>query len=108
MAAGLREADLGFPQDGLHRHHDRQAGSGKSGQGASARWALDAVQKPLQRHRQLQLGSLLGFAQGGLVMGRGTGTSDSNLVAVSAGEFITNAAATKKYRPLLEVINAGK
>ncbi|WP_138999464.1 phage tail tape measure protein [Rhodococcus zopfii] len=47
------------------------------------------------------------FATGGYFTGIGTGTSDSNLIRISDGEFITNAAATKEHRPLLEAINNG-
>lgn len=45
------------------------------------------------------------YAQGGLINGRGTGTSDSNLAMVSNGEFIVNQMATSKYLPLLQNIN---
>lgn len=54
------------------------------------------------------IGGIFGFAQGGLFHGAGTGTSDSNLIRVSDGEFITNANATKKYLPLLRAINNGQ
>lgn len=47
------------------------------------------------------------MAGGGLLHGRGTGTSDSMLIAASTGEFVVNAAATSKTLPLLEAINAG-
>ncbi|MDX1976459.1 MAG: phage tail tape measure protein [Pseudanabaenaceae cyanobacterium bins.68] len=46
-----------------------------------------------------------GFANGGLITGRGTGTSDSILARLSNGEFVVNAKATQNYRPLLEAIN---
>ena len=46
------------------------------------------------------LGSLFGFEQGGY-----TGKDDG---IVHAEEFVINAGQTKKYRPLLEAINAGK
>lgn len=45
---------------------------------------------------------------GGMIRGRGTGTSDSILSWISNGEFIINAAATRIFRPLLEAINRGK
>jgi hypothetical protein len=54
------------------------------------------------------IGSFFGFASGGYIKGKGTGTSDSNLIRVSTGEFIMNAAATKQYRPFLEAINSGR
>lgn len=66
-------------------------------------------------------GGLIGFASGGLpgydaggsIKGIGTGRSDSILamlsgggaIRVSNGEFITNAASTKRYLPLLHAIN---
>jgi len=40
--------------------------------------------------------------------GKGTGTSDSNRVKISAGESIITAAGTEKNRAILEAINAGK
>ena len=48
------------------------------------------------------------LAQGGLVGGVGTGTSDSNLAMLSRGEFVTNAAATSRNLPLLKAINNGQ
>jgi hypothetical protein len=53
------------------------------------------------------LGMLIGnlFAEGGLVRGPGTGTSDSIPAMVSNGEYIVKASATKKYLPLLSAIN---
>lgn len=41
-------------------------------------------------------GSVPGFAGGGLLGGRGTGTSDSNLAWVSRGEYITPAKAVRQ------------
>jgi hypothetical protein len=38
-----------------------------------------------------------GKAAGGMIGGRGTGTSDSNLAWVSRGEFVVRAAAVRKY-----------
>jgi tape measure domain-containing protein len=52
--------------------------------------------------------SIFGFAEGGAVYGPGTGTSDSILAALSNGEFVINAQATKQFRPLLEAINGGR
>ena len=53
------------------------------------------------------IGDLTGHADGGMIRGAGSGRSDSNVVAVSDGEFIVNAAATAKHRPLLDSINSG-
>jgi len=54
------------------------------------------------------LAAVPGFATGGYFAGAGTATSDSNLAKLSDGEFIVNAAATKKNRSLLEAINSGE
>jgi hypothetical protein len=48
-----------------------------------------------------------GFAEGGKIVGGGSGTSDSILARVSNGEFIVNAKSTKKFSPILEAINSG-
>ena len=45
------------------------------------------------------------LATGGFVSGPGTGTSDSIPARLSDGEYVINAAATRKYRPLLDKIN---
>lgn len=46
-----------------------------------------------------------GKADGGLISGPGTGTSDSILARLSNGEFVVNAQATASNRALLEAIN---
>ncbi|KAB2384760.1 hypothetical protein [Actinomadura montaniterrae] len=43
--------------------------------------------------------------QPGKVRGRGTDTSDSNLVRLSNNEFVMNAAATRKWEPVLAWMN---
>lgn len=48
------------------------------------------------------------LADGGPVVGPGTGQSDSVPAHLSNGEFVVNAAATGKYRSLLEAINSGQ
>ncbi|MDD3535356.1 MAG: hypothetical protein PHC50_04335 [Candidatus Cloacimonetes bacterium] len=45
------------------------------------------------------------FAQGGLFRGIGGPRDDANLALLSDGEFVVNAASTKKYLPLLKQIN---
>lgn len=54
-------------------------------------------------------GSILpvGKAEGGLVTGPGTGTSDSIPAMLSNGEYVVNARATSQNRTLLEAINRG-
>lgn len=54
-------------------------------------------------------GGLVGlFADGGHVSGPGTSTSDSIPAMLSDGEFVVNAAATKRNRALLQTINSGR
>jgi hypothetical protein len=48
------------------------------------------------------------WADGGMVMGPGTGRSDSMLARVSNGEFIVNARAAKANAALLEQINSAQ
>ncbi|MAT59831.1 MAG: hypothetical protein CMF23_17795 [Ignavibacteriae bacterium] len=46
-----------------------------------------------------------GKAEGGLIDGPGTETSDSILARLSKGEFVVKAKATKAFLPILEAIN---
>lgn len=48
------------------------------------------------------------FAKGGILGGKGTGTSDSNIAAFSKGEMLINAKATRENARELHAINAGK
>ena len=45
------------------------------------------------------------YAQGGLVGGYGTGTSDSVSARLSKGESVINARSTRMFKPLLSAIN---
>jgi hypothetical protein len=47
------------------------------------------------------------MATGGPVVGPGTSTSDSVPIMASAGEWVVDAAAAAKYRPLLEMMRRG-
>ncbi|WP_426117285.1 tape measure protein [Pseudomonas sp. DSP3-2-2] len=52
-------------------------------------------------------GEIPAYATGGMISGPGTGTSDSILARLSAGEFVMNAAAVRAYGPgLLAQMNA--
>ena len=53
------------------------------------------------------IGNFLGFQHGGLVIGPGTGRSDSIPLRLSRGEYVVNAAAARRNLPLLNAINAG-
>lgn len=48
------------------------------------------------------------FAAGGLFRGKGGPQDDKNLAYISDGEYIVNAAATKRFQPILDAINFGK
>lgn len=50
----------------------------------------------------------LQFAEGGLVQGPGTGTSDSIVARLSNGEYVVNARATSENLGLLQAINSGQ
>jgi len=50
---------------------------------------------------------LFGFSTGGYFDGTGNGTDDANIIAVSNGEYIVNAEATKRNKHLLDAINYG-
>lgn len=45
------------------------------------------------------------YAQGGMVSGYGTGTSDSISARLSKGESVINARSTRMFKPLLSAIN---
>lgn len=47
------------------------------------------------------------FADGGSIVGAGTGTSDSIPAMLSNGEYVIRASQAKKYHSLLESINSG-
>ena len=53
-------------------------------------------------------GGVIQAASGGYISGHGTSRSDSIPARLSNGEYVVNAAATKKFRPLLDAINSGK
>ena len=54
------------------------------------------------------LGHASGHATGGVISGRGTGTSDSIPIMASNGEFVVRASQARRYRWLLEAINSGR
>ena len=51
--------------------------------------------------------AVAGFADGGPVSGPGTGRSDSIPAYLSNGEYVINAAATRRNRGMLDAINSG-
>lgn len=47
------------------------------------------------------------FAEGGLFRGAGGPRDDANLAYISDGEYIVNAGATRRFKPILDAINYG-
>lgn len=84
----------------------------------TARTQIPAGVSVRQLMEQREGGYIAGFAQGGyyagaypaggMVYGVGGPRSDSNMIRVSRGEFVVNAAATAANRGLLEAINSGR
>lgn len=83
--------------------------------------AFDALFKPGQNGGAFGsifdgIGKILGFhnggpvkaATGGLIRGQGGPRTDSIPARLSDGEYVINAAATKRNRALLDAINSGK
>lgn len=68
--------------------------------GALMSGVMDGVQAAMQFIKALFM------ADGGYVSGPGTGRSDSVPAMLSNGEFVVNAAATKKHGALLSAINS--
>ena len=52
--------------------------------------------------------SLLKFADGGLVTGKGTGRSDSIPAMLSNGEFVMNAQSVRRFFPILQAMNSNR
>lgn len=84
----------------------RVIGNVIKGAGNAIAWAPGNHGEDLQKTGD-ELISWSGMKTGGLFRGAGTGTSDSNLIAISDREFVVNAAATSKTLPILEAINSG-
>lgn len=62
-----------------------------------------------QNIRNAQTGLVEFHAAGGAIRGRGTGTSDSNLIAASAGEWVIRETSASKYGPAaMKAVNEGR
>jgi tape measure domain-containing protein len=88
-------------------------GDGLGGIGDMFRGLFSSIVSLFSGGGGFNFGSILSFfggffADGGLIRGPGTGTSDSILAAVSDGEFIVNAKATKQNLGLLHALNSGQ
>lgn len=76
---------------------------------ANAKSITDAIARESEKLRKV-IGKALGlpgYAAGGHIVGAGSGTSDSINARLSNGEFVVNAAATRRNRLQLEAINRG-
>lgn len=100
VVAALKKALGGSQDDGFNSFFN-DSGSGGSG-GSSGGGIGGILTKGLGA-----LAGVFGFAEGGVVSGPGSGTSDSILARVSHGEFVVKAAAVKQHRAMLEAINSG-
>jgi hypothetical protein len=70
-------------------------------------WAAVLSQQQAELGRAVQQAAK-GQAGGGLIGGRGTGTSDSNLAWLSRGEFVINAASVRRFgAQFFAMLNAG-
>lgn len=89
----LQSAMSGSSGPGLGSLASSLGSSGDTGGGSGAGW----------------LSTIMSFfADGGFVSGAGTSTSDSIPAMLSNGEFVVNAAQTKRFAPLLHAINSGR
>jgi hypothetical protein len=73
---------------------------------------IDAVSKGLKRVKDpyalgVEPDPLVNKATGGYISGPGSGTSDSIPARLSDGEYVINAAATRRNKSLLDKINSG-
>jgi hypothetical protein len=86
------------------------AGAGAAGAGSAGAGDLVAGATVLAARggKITPFGLLRHLAEGGPIVGPGTGTSDSVPIMASHGEFIMNADATKRYEPLLHAMNDGR
>jgi hypothetical protein len=113
--------------------HTKTAGQGFAEMGTTVLRALDEmvvkmlVVEPVMKALQASMGGLSfggggiplpgasdfigpvqSHAEGGMISGPGTGTSDSIHARLSDGEFVVKASATAQNRALLEAINGGR
>ena len=63
------------------------------------------VTKPLERGIGSLIDGVMPFADGGMIHGPGGPRSDNILARLSPGEYIVNAASTRQFKPLLDIIN---
>jgi lambda family phage tail tape measure protein len=69
--------------------------------------AESQVMQSVMSSSMFSTGGAVHAATGGAITGPGSGTSDSIPAMLSAGEYVINAASTKKYGSLLASINSG-
>jgi tape measure domain-containing protein len=98
MASGLGE--------GIFKMFDKGINSIPGVTTASA--ATSNFSKSVGSFFKNDVGNFFGFAEGGPIVGPGTGTSDSIMAKLSNGEFVINAKSTAKYGNLINAINNDK
>jgi hypothetical protein len=72
--------------------------------------SIDAITKKIKQPYALGAETAekaAGLATGGYISGAGSGTSDSIPARLSDGEYVINAAATRRNKSLLDKINSG-
>jgi hypothetical protein len=102
VVAALKKALGGSQDDGFNSFFNDSSGGSGGGGAAGGSGITGILTKGLGA-----LAGVFGFAEGGVVSGPGSGTSDSILARVSHGEFVVKAAAVKQHRAMLEQINSG-
>jgi len=72
---------------------------------ANLRNILSAEEPEPSTQKGFQLGRYVGFADGGLVYGQGSGTMDNIPIRVSNGESVINARSTAMFGGILSLLN---
>ncbi|QND13436.1 tail length tape measure protein [Rhizobium leguminosarum bv. trifolii] len=99
---------LGKLGSGLDKFGNNLASAGAGGGGGGGGWLQFLLGTPFAGSGQLAASGGIGlFADGGHVAGAGGPTDDAIPAMLSNGEYVINAAATRKHRRLLDAINSG-
>ncbi|NEJ73784.1 tail length tape measure protein [Rhizobium phaseoli] len=99
---------LGQFGNGLGQLSNGLASFGSGGGSGGGGWLKFLMGTPFAGSGQLAASGGIGlFADGGHVTGPGGPTSDSVPAMLSNGEYVINAASTRRHRRLLDAINSG-
>ncbi|MFE9642115.1 hypothetical protein ACFYOC_24130 [Nocardiopsis alba] len=103
---GITHAGVGHTAGTLMGVNVESAGGGKGVRvGSSARGSRNSMFTSWYGFKPVVGDDVARMATGGWVKGRGTGTSDSNMILASHGEYMIRAKQAAKHGPLLEAIN---